>query len=346
MEQGYNLIITNFANGDVIGHTSNNAAKVECAQLVDIALSEVVPAAKTSGYDTLILADHGNLEWMIAEDGEAHVAHTTSQVPFIYLPSNGKQSDRPLDGILADVAPTILHLLGLTPPLEMDGKNLLPTVEKGNSHKILVIILDGWGFGPEDDRNPIFLAETPCWDRLISETPNSKLDASGVAVGLKPGKAGNSEAGHMNIGAGRIVIQDDVRLDQAMQDGSFSRNPILLQAIIHAKQNKTALHLISLLTEKSSHGSIDYPLAILQMAKSIDFQDVFLHMILDGRSTEPGSAPALLEMLSSKLEEIGIGQIVSCIGRGIALDRDGNYAKTEKAYHAFVNGIGTSATLE
>ena len=118
MEQGYNLIITNFANGDVIGHTSNNAAKVECAQLVDIALSEVVPAAKSSGYDTLILADHGNLEWMISEDGEAHVAHTTSQVPFIYLPADGKQSDRPLDGILADVAPTILHLFGLTPPLK------------------------------------------------------------------------------------------------------------------------------------------------------------------------------------------------------------------------------------
>lgn len=346
IKDGYDLIITNFANGDVIGHTANDAAKVECARVVDCALADVLPSAAASGYDTLILADHGNLEWLVSDDGSPNVAHTTSLVPFIYLPAKGAAYDQPADGILADVAPTVLHLLGLERAPEMDGKNLLPTVAAGSASKVLAIILDGWGFGPTDERNPIHLADTPCWDRLLREAPNSKLEASGVAVGLKAGKAGNSEAGHMNIGAGRIVMQDDVRLDLAMKDGSFTRNPILMEAVEHALKNHTRLHLIGLLTEKSSHGSMDYPLAILQMAKSAGLKDVCLHMILDGRSTEPGSAPALLEMMGSKMEEIGCGQIVSCIGRGLALDRDGNYAKTEKAYRAFVDGVGTAKVVE
>lgn len=346
LQESYDLIITNFANGDVIGHTANNAAKVECARVIDEALSEVLPAAALAGYDTLILADHGNLEWLVSEDGAPHVAHTTSLVPFIHLPADGHKLDRPRDGILADVAPTVLHLLGLSCAPDMDGQNLLPTVPTGSAKKVLLIILDGWGFGPEDERNPIHLAQTPCWDRLLCEAPNSRLEASGVAVGLKAGKAGNSEAGHMNIGAGRIVMQDDVRLDLAMKDGSFTRNPVLLDAVRHALQNRSRLHLIGLLTEKSSHGSIDYPLAILGMAKSSGLNDVCLHMILDGRSTEPGSAPALLEMLANRMEDIGAGQIVSCIGRGLALDRDGNYAKTEKAYRTFVEGIGAPACLD
>jgi 2,3-bisphosphoglycerate-independent phosphoglycerate mutase len=144
----------------------------------------------------------------------------------------------------------------------------------------------------------------------------------------------------MNLGAGRVVLQDDVRLDAAMKDGSFYSNTVLLQAVDHAINNKSKLHLIGLMTLKSSHGSIDYPLAILKMAKERGLEDVCLHMIFDGRSTEPGSAPSLLEMLDQKIDEIGIGQIVSGIGRGIALDRDSNYAKTEKAYNTFVFGKG------
>ncbi len=121
-----------------------------------------------------------------------------------------------------------------------------------------------------------YLAETPCWDQLISsKCPHSKLEASGVAVGLKSGKAGNSEAGHMNIGAGRIVMQDDVRLDHAMQDGSFCSNRFCCEAISTRRRIKLNLHLIGLLTEKSSHGSIDYPLAILKMAKDAGLNRMF-----------------------------------------------------------------------
>jgi 2,3-bisphosphoglycerate-independent phosphoglycerate mutase len=125
-----------------------------------------------------------------------------------------------------------------------------------------------------------------------------------------------------------------------MKDGSFFTNGIFLQALEDVKQRKTSLHLIGLLTEKSSHGSIDYPLALLKMAKDYGLQDVFLHVIFDGRSTEPGSAPALLRKLEQLIADIGLGQIVTGVGRGVALDRDGNYSKIKRAYESMVLGIG------
>ena len=194
--------------------------------------------------------------------------------------------------------------------------------------------------------NPIFLARTPVWDGLLAACPHSCLQAAGQAVGLQAGKAGNSEAGHINLGAGRVVLQDDVRLDLAMQDGSFYRNEILCQAIEGACRRGGSLHLIGLLTEKSSHGSIDYPLALLKMAKTAGLEKVYLHIIFDGRSTEPGSAPALLELLERRMQEIGAGQIASGVGRGIALDRDGNYAKTRRAYEAMVLGVGREVPMQ
>ena len=140
-------------------------------------------------------------------------------------------------------------------------------------------------------------------------------------------------------------MQDDVRLDQAMQDGSFYRNEVLLNAVAQTRQKGKRLHLISLLTEKSSHGSLDYPLALLRMAKSGGVREVFVHLILDGRSTEPGSAPMLIEKLAARMNDIGVGQIVTSVGRGLALDRDGNYPKTRRAYDAMVLGTGTAAAV-
>jgi len=137
-----------------------------------------------------------------------------------------------------------------------------------------------------------------------------------------------------------------VRLDRAMKDGSFYANETLCRTIREVKQRGASLHLIGLLTEKSSHGSIEYPLALLRMAKAADLGQVYLHIIFDGRSTEPGSAPALLETLEDQMEAIGIGQIVSGIGRGIALDRDGNYDKTKRAYDALVFGTGIQCVVE
>ena len=150
----------------------------------------------------------------------------------------------------------------------------------------------------------------------------------------------------MNLGAGRIILQDDVRLDQAMADGSFYQNGILLDAIRKAKQRGGALHLICLLSEKSSHGSIEYPLAMLKMAYDQGLERAFLHVIFDGRSTEPGSAPDLLLSLESRMNEIGLGQLATGIGRGTALDRDRNYEKTRRAFEAFVNGSGRKVPLD
>jgi 2,3-bisphosphoglycerate-independent phosphoglycerate mutase len=340
MDRAYDLIVANFANGDVLGHTQNREAKIQCAAQVDARLGQVVEAAHAAGYVTLITADHGNLEEMAHADGTPHVSHTANEVPFVLVDPRGPSRVEVRNGKLADVAPTVLHAMGLVPPDAMNGISLAPDHEWGGRRRVLLLILDGWGIGKEDDTNAIWLAPTPVWDELTRRHPCTRLQAAGEAVGLKPGKPGNSEAGHMNMGAGRIVLQDDARLDLAMRDGSFYHNKILRGAIDAVRRRNSSLHLIGLLTEKSSHGSIDYPLALLRMAAGSGLRQVYLHLIFDGRSTEPGSAPAMLGKLDSEVQEIGVGQIVSGMGRGIALDRDGDYNKTRRAYDALVFGIG------
>lgn len=339
------FIVTNFANGDVIGHTANNEAKIKCASLVDAHLRRVVDAALAHGYVVFVTADHGNLEEMIHADGSLHVAHTSNLVPFIAIDPRSPSALNLRAGKLADVAPTLLAALGLPQPPAMNGMPLVHDHDWNGKRHVLLVILDGWGVGKPDHTNPIFLAQTPFWDKLIHENVSSFLQASGESVGLQTGKTGNSEAGHMSLGAGRVVLQDDVRLDLAMQDGSFYANEVFCRTLSQIKCRGAHLHLIGLLSEKSSHGSVEYPLALLRMAKEHGLKNVYLHMILDGRSTEPGSAPLLLENLQAKIEEIGTGQIVSAVGRGIALDRDGNYARTQRAYEAFVYGKGMHVAL-
>jgi 2,3-bisphosphoglycerate-independent phosphoglycerate mutase len=340
IEQNYDLIVANFANGDVIGHTSCDEAKIKCASIVDAHLGDIVNAALASDYVIFVTADHGNLEEMRNADGTPHVAHTTNPVKFVLLDSWLTPGLNLHSGKLADVAPTILSAMGLEQPRDMAGNSLVVNHDWGGRRRVLFLILDGWGMGKENTDNPIFLAPTPYWDEMLSRWPNSQLDASGESVGLKAGKTGNSEAGHMNLGAGRVVVQDDVRLDMAMQDGTFYTNDVFLKTIQEVKGRGTNLHLIGLLSEKSSHGSIDYPLALLQMAKEQGLEQVYLHLILDGRSTEPGSVPILLENLEHHMETLGIGQVVTAVGRGIALDRDGNYTKIQRTFDALVFGKG------
>jgi len=340
MRERIDLIVTNLANGDVIGHTQNCDAKIACAGHVDERLGQMVDAALAAGHIILVTADHGNLEEMIAPDGTPHVAHTANPVPFVLIDPRARSSADVRDGKLADIAPTVLCALGIAPPEAMTGRTLAPDHDWGGRRRVLLVILDGWGIGKNDGTNPIFLAPTPVWDDLVRRYPYAQLQAAGEAVGLKRGKPGNSEAGHMNIGAGRVVLQDDVRLDLAMKDGSFEANETLCRTINEVQQRKASLHLIGLLTEKSSHGSIDYPLALLRMARANNLSQVYLHIVFDGRSTEPGSAPEMLEKLESQMQEIGVGQIASGVGRGIALDRDGDYAKTKRAYDALVFGVG------
>jgi len=346
IEGRYDLIVTNFANGDVIGHTANYKAKIRCAGMVDRYLGQVVDTALAADYVVMVTADHGNLEVMTNPDGTPHVSHTSNLVPFILIDPASTSTLGLRDGRLADIAPTILSALDLEQPNAMDGKTLTPGYIWSRKRHVLLVILDGWGIGPENDSNPIFLAKTPVWDEYLHHYPNSRLQASGQAVGLQKGKFGNSAAGHMNIGAGRVVLQDDVRLNMAMQDGSFYTNETFIRVIEDVKGRNTSLHLIALLTEKSSHGSIDYPLALLRMAKENGLGRVYVHVIFDGRSTKPGTAPGLLEKFEMQIEKIGVGQIVTGVGRGIALDRDGNYSKTQSAFDALVFGKGRKALLD
>ena len=337
----YDFIVTNFANGDVIGHTQNTAAKLEACGHVSRHLGAVVKAALAQNYVVAITADHGNIEKLYTASGKPDGAHTTNLVPFLLLDPAQKAPVSLRDGSLCDVAPTVLDVMGIPQPPEMTGRSLAEGHAWGPDRKMLLIICDGWGLGTGDSGDAIHLADTPDWDRLLAECPSwSQLHASGEFVGLGTGKAGNSEAGHTNLGAGRCVPQDDVRLDAAIRDGSFQHNPVFLQAIDHAKRNGSALHLLAYLSRKSSHGSIDYPLAICRTAKEQGLADVYLHIIFDGRSTEPGSAPALLAELDQQLAEIGTGRIVDGFGRGIALDRDRNYEKVKLAYDALVDGAG------
>lgn len=336
VDENYDFIITNFANGDVIGHTSNSEAKLLAAAAVSKYVDETVRYAKDHGYLVAVTADHGNIETLYTKDGKPHGAHTTNLVPFVVIDPKGREVVLK-DGRLGDVAPTVLSVLGVEKPEEMTGSSLI--VNEGvTNEKMMLIILDGWGFGTHDNGDAIYLADTPAWDALLATYPNSKLRASAGDVGLGEGKPGNSEAGHTNLGAGRVVAQDDVRMDAAIKSGSFKANPVFLKAIDDAKKNGKALHLLSYLTKKSSHGCIDYPLMLVEMAEGLE--EIYLHIIFDGRSTEPGSAPALLEELEENLNKLGRGQVVDGVGRGIVLDRDGNYGKIEKAYNCMVLGQG------
>jgi 2,3-bisphosphoglycerate-independent phosphoglycerate mutase len=295
----------------------------------------VLEKAKQAGYAVLVTADHGNLEVMRTQEGKPHVAHTANLVECIAV-ADGAHANRRM-GRLCDVAPTVLAAMGVERPADMTGESLFTFAKRAS--KVLLIILDGWGIGEPNEANPIYLAETPVWDALVQDHSRVAIAASGEAVGLEPGKPGNSEAGHINLGAGRVVLQDDVRLDAAMKDGSFAKNPVFLETIEGVKARGGALNLIALLTKKSSHGSIDYPLAILDIAREHKLEDVIVHIVFDGRSTEPGSAPALLREFGAQMDEKGVGLMVFGVGRGVALDRDQNWPKVKRAYDSLVSGI-------
>ena len=345
MQNGnYDFIIVNFPNGDMIGHFEDIKPKIKSAEAVDSQLGKVLSVADSAGYVTLITADHGILETAFRPDGTPNLSHTSNPVPFIIVdPDKKNQAGIRLrdPGTLADVAPTALQIMGLTKPVLMTGNSLLPDGYRVNTaRKVLLVVLDGWGLGKHDQTNPIYLANTPVWDRLITKFPLTRLEASGKAVGLIEWKAGNSEAGHQTIGAGRTVLQDDARIEFAIKNGSFFKNPVFLSAFAKTIAQNGSLHLIALLSEKSSHGSINYPTALLRLAKKHHLKKVFVHAIFDGRSTKVRSAVEFLEKLQNEMNSLDIGEFATGIGRGFALDRDGNYQKTQQAYNALVYGKG------
>lgn len=342
---GRNLAVINLASGDLMGHSDDFARKVRCAQAVDGALSTLLETARKRGYWVAVTADHGLLEDHGPTEGPVNTSHTTNPVPFVMLPPKGRRLSLEGAGTLADVAPTILTLLGVPVPSSMTG-HCLALNHAWTADTLLLVILDGWGIGVHEHANPIDDGRTPTWDTLQSLSM-ARLEASGSAVGLLPGVKGNSESGHLTIGAGRPVVQDDMRIDTALRDGTFAKNEAFLGAMDDVNARGAALHLIGLLSRTSSHGSIEYVLELARLAQVRGIVPVFAHLITDGRSSRSERVPGDLRKIASELDAIGRGSVVTLIGRGLALDRGGDYeGKTRPAYNALVSGEGIPVSLE
>ena len=209
----------------------------------------------------------------------------------------------------------------------------------GNKQYILMI-MDGVGLNDESKGNAFKLANTPNLDKLIAKYPNTYIATSGMAVGLPEGQMGNSEVGHTNIGAGRIVYQDLTRITKEINDGDFFKNEEFLKAIENVKNNNSSLHLMGLLSDGGVHSHNSHLYALLKLAKEQGIENVYIHVFLDGRDTPPTSAIEYLKELEEKIKEIGVGKIATLAGRYYAMDRDKRWDREKLAYDAMVNGIG------
>ena len=204
----------------------------------------------------------------------------------------------------------------------------------------MLMILDGFGDNPEEKGNAVKLAKTPNIDKLMKQHPATKIAASGLAVGLPEGQMGNSEVGHTNIGAGRIVYQELTRITKSIEDGDFFSNEEFVNAIENCKKNNSKLHIMGLVSDGGVHSHIRHLYGLLEMAKRRDFEEVYVHCFLDGRDTPPASAENYISELQEKMKEKGIGKIASIAGRFYAMDRDKRWERVKKAYDAIVNGEG------
>ncbi|MDE6346399.1 MAG: 2,3-bisphosphoglycerate-independent phosphoglycerate mutase [Muribaculaceae bacterium] len=211
------------------------------------------------------------------------------------------------------------------------------------ANKALLMILDGWGIGNHTKSDAIFTTPTPYWDSLIKNYPNSELQASGENVGLPDGQMGNSEVGHLNIGAGRVLYQDLVKINKAIKEGTILDNPQIKEAYSYAKNNGKALHLMGLTSDGGVHSSLDHLFALCDIAKQYGLEKVYIHCFMDGRDTDPRSGKGFIEQLQAHLDK-STGAIASIIGRYYAMDRDKRWDRVKVAYDLLVNGEGSQAT--
>ena len=212
-----------------------------------------------------------------------------------------------------------------------------------NNKKLILLILDGWGCGSKDGGDAAYIANTPFFDSMLHNYPNSKLAASGEAVGLPDGQMGNSEVGHMNLGAGRVVYQELGRINNAIKNHSFHQNEVLLNSFDYAKNNHKAVHFIGLVSDGGVHAHINHLKALCDAANENGLKDVFIHAFLDGRDTDPNSGLRFIDDLSQHLKTV-TGKIASLVGRYYAMDRDSRWERVKLAYDVMVNGIGLPGT--
>ncbi len=208
---------------------------------------------------------------------------------------------------------------------------------------LLLCIMDGFGINPEKKGNAVDIAKTPNLDKLFATYPNTTLQASGMAVGLPDGQMGNSEVGHTNIGAGRIVYQELTRITKSIADGDFFENEALLSAIENCKKNNSSFHIMGLLSDGGVHSHNTHIYGIVELAKRAGLDKVYVHCFLDGRDVPPSSGKDFVSELTDKLAEIGVGKIATVMGRYYAMDRDNRWDRVEKAYNAMVKGEGETA---
>jgi len=230
----------------------------------------------------------------------------------------------------------------------MTGRTLIDALPAGfrPRERLLMILMDGWGYRKETRDNLIAKARTPAMDSLMSACPRAVLAAAGEAVGLPPGTVGNSEAGHLHIGAGRRVPSDRVRIEQAIADGSFFRNPVVLRVMREAATAGKAVHLMGIVSFFSSHGSIEHLFALLEMARREGVRDLFIHVMLGRRGELPESGARYLSQIEERCRTLGIGRAVSVIGRYWSMDREENWDRIEKTYRMLVEGEGIPVTDE
>ncbi|GKU26945.1 2,3-bisphosphoglycerate-independent phosphoglycerate mutase [Clostridium folliculivorans] len=208
---------------------------------------------------------------------------------------------------------------------------------------VMLMILDGFGVAPKSDGNAVEAANKPNFDRFFKEYPNTTIQASGMDVGLPTGQMGNSEVGHLNIGAGRIIYQELTRITKAIADGDFFDNEELNLAVDNALKNDSALHLLGLLSDGGVHSHIDHIKGLLSLAKKKGLTKVYVHPFMDGRDVAPSSGKGFIEALESYMKEIGVGKIATVSGRYYAMDRDNRWERVQLAYDAIVNAKGETA---
>src|SRR5579859_6066782 len=209
---------------------------------------------------------------------------------------------------------------------------------------IVLTVLDGWGYRAETKGNAIALARKPTYDHLIKNFANTLIATSGPAVGLPDGQMGNSEVGHMNIGAGRVVHMDITKIDLMLANKTLDQVPLFQQAMARGRQRQ--LHFLGLLSDGGVHSHIQHLFALLEMAKQQKVENVFVHCFMDGRDTPPNSGRDYVRQLQQKMRELGVGEIATLTGRYYAMDRDNRWERVELAYRAVVHGAGETRTTD
>jgi 2,3-bisphosphoglycerate-independent phosphoglycerate mutase len=297
------LVIVNFCNVDVIGHIEDREAVLRSVAEVDRRLGEVLAAAQAQDVTGVVTADHGTVERWLYPEGTVDTGHTDSLVPFIVVDPELQGVSLGEGGSLTDVAPTLLHLLGLPQPAEMT--------------------------------------------RAASGRSSSLLPDSTPTVGMPAGTVGNSEAGHLHIGAGRRILSDRVRIDRAIADGSFYENSAFRWAMQGAKRDSTRLHLLGIISFYSSHGSVAHLKALMEMARREGVPQVYVHGMLGRRGERPESGAIYTEEIEREAERLGKEiTLASIIGRFWSLDREENWDRIEKTYRWLVEGKGRSVLAE